>query len=75
MNAVGKERARRGVGVLAWGGNLGQLGTALLGKLAVWISGGRELKKDGTAIAGIHQQEYIWNCSRNIRKGSVAIAD
>lgn len=42
-----------------------------LRKLAVWISEGRELQKDGAASAKIKRQDYIWGCSRNIKEGSV----
>lgn len=42
-----------------------------LRKLAVWISEGRELQKDGAASAKIKRQDYIWGCSRNIKKSLV----
>lgn len=44
-------------------------------KLAVGISGVRELQKDGTARAKIKSQEYIRGGSRNIKKSTVAGAE
>ena len=82
-----KERARRG-GVsagdcdfkqsnwewLLWESDVTS-GLKEVRKLAVWISGGRELQKDGTARAKVKKWEYIRTCSRNTRKGSVAGAE